>query len=305
MRYFPVALVLLLLAQPALADDDCLTDADCPDSLLCEEVGATSCPVPDCREDPCPEPAPCETEIHHACVPGVCETDADCGAGLLCLTFEDRSCHSSPVDMPDDCPPEGPCEPNPSEQEPPECQTISVTVCAPPYMAECADDADCGDGFGCVEMETCECSGGGSDDGELPDPEPPQPDDPTPPECSCEPTGQLFCEPIEQSCDADGDCIQGWSCEEPPQRPTECKQDASGEVICDDPPEPDPWLCTPPLWDFFDGAPVGSKTTAELNSQGAGPSARVDVEVGCRSSASSGAASLLALAALVVRRKRR
>jgi hypothetical protein len=85
--------------------------------------------------------------------------------------------------------------------------------------------ADCGGNFTCEEQQRCSCSGSaGSSSGGAPTPDdaarplPPEgdplPPDPQPaPDCSCEPSGQFACVPVEIDCDSDANCPAGWSCQ--------------------------------------------------------------------------------------------
>jgi uncharacterized protein (TIGR03382 family) len=224
------------------------------------------------------------------CVPDFapCEADADCGDGLVCLTYEYEECEDIAATPPcagDDCP-----EPAPSDEA--ACETVSESFCAPPYVAPCEVDSDCGEGFACVPEEVCWCGGSsgsgsagssGGSSGGAPDPTPypaptPDPDtpgeddgsdEPTDPEgdevpedCGCEATGDFYCEPLEIACAADADCPDGWSCEDFGAVTSTCYEDPdTGEVICEEEEVESDAYCMPPYFDYWGGGSAGSDTS--------------------------------------------
>jgi len=269
---FVLGLALLGLAPSAEAFDDCVTDVDCDDGLVCEEVGGSSCATPGCAPgEECPEPEPCEPEIIYGCVPAECETDADCGdSGLTCVEVSYETCMGTAVA---DCAPGEEC-PEPEPDPEPECEVESESYCLPPWMLPCEEAADCGDSaFECVEIEMCSCSGGGgSGSGGIDGPPPVPSDDPGDPDpdgegddddpddlgddegdCTCEPSGVRQCVPTEIECEDDSTCPDGWTCEEQGQATAPCSFDpGTGEEDCPD-PEPSESLCFPPFYWGMDG----------------------------------------------------
>ncbi len=210
------------------AAQECESDADCVASYTCEVVGESGCgfACPDGTPDCAPPPdADCAVMQYKACVPGPCSSDSDCEDGMVCFEQEVFSC---PPSAEIDCPPGADC-PKPPE---PVCETTTTSSCVPRYAVPCEEDADCGDGFDCVEDIAYACagstpsSGGGSDPGDpggaagsaAPEPAPlPLPDEP--PTCTEEPTGTFHCEAREVECEADADCPTDWTCQENYSRP--------------------------------------------------------------------------------------
>jgi hypothetical protein len=236
------AAAALLGISGRAAAQECASDDDCVASYTCEVVGESGCGFacpegsPDCKPPP---DADCEVMEYKACVPGPCSSDADCEDGMVCFEQESVSC---PPSAEIDCPPGADC-PKP---EPVDCETSTTTSCVPRYAVPCEDDADCGDGFDCVEDIAYACagsapsSGGGSEPGDpgaaggaAPEPEPlPLPPD-EPPSCTEEPAGTFHCEAREVECEADGDCPTDWTCQENYSRPV-----CGGAMI--DPAAPQP-----------------------------------------------------------------
>jgi hypothetical protein len=271
-----LALGALSITGNALAaEGECATDADCGQGLVCQVTGGTACA---CASDaPCP---PCETVEYRECVPGPCAADADCGEGLVCVSWEE-GCGDIAVPMPA-CPPDSSCEAAPLPEP---CEPVTRSACAPKWAAPCETATDCGDGFACVDVESCSCSGGGSTDGGEPTEPTPTPDmpgasgaeapggsDPAPgdsgapriPEderpvddtCTCEPTGEKMCEPQEVACDADADCPTGWSCEKSDAPVATCAEAPGEPSNCAEapvPPAETPGMCYPPGFDMYVG----------------------------------------------------
>lgn len=210
------------------AAQECASDADCLKSYTCEVVGETGCGFACPDSDPNCAPPPdstCEVTQYKACVPGPCSSDADCEDGMVCFEQEGFDC---PPATQIDCPPDADC-PKP---EPVDCAPTTTSSCVPRYAVPCAEDADCGDGFDCVEDIAYACagstpasgSGGGSDPGDpggaagsaAPEPAP-LPEEP--PTCTEEPLGTFHCEAREVACAADADCPTDWTCVENYARP--------------------------------------------------------------------------------------
>lgn len=223
------AFALMSVPSGASAQETCATDADCDHGYSCEMVGG--CPAIDCAEGSDCEPIECDPAS--ACVPVTdCDADADCAEGWKCASHEQADCDD--IAEPTCAPGEDCVKP----EEPVDCNTVTVTYCAPPWALPCEEAADCGAGFDCVEQIAMSCSGssggGGSDPGE-PTPEgdpgpaeadggagfaPPADGDPLPPDdpgsCTSTPTGEFRCELIETTCATNADCAAGLSCQESP-----------------------------------------------------------------------------------------
>lgn len=269
-------------------DAECASDADCPGGFICEISTEEICMGMGCPPgEDCPDEEFCEEYSYAMCVPDFspCSDDADCSDGLVCLTYEYTECEDTAAMPP--CP-EGEDCPEPEPREEPACETVSESFCAPPYVAPCATDSDCGEGFACVPEEVCWCSGssgggssgssGGSSGGGAPDPAPDVPDEggedsggsddgfgddePTDPEwdeewdedCGCEETGDYYCEPQEIACADDADCPADWTCEEFGAVTATCYEDPeTGEVICEEEEVDAEAYCMPPYYDYWGG----------------------------------------------------
>jgi MYXO-CTERM domain-containing protein len=221
------ALALMSVPSAVSAQETCATDGDCDHGYSCEVVG--TCPAVDCAEG-----SDCETfecDPVSACLPATdCNADADCAEGWTCASEQDSDCGD--IAEPTCAPGDEECAKDPADV--PECNTVTVTHCAPPWALPCEAAADCGPGFECVEQIAMSCSGssGGSDPGEPTpsgDPQPadadggagfaPPPDgEPLPPDepgsCTSMPTGEFRCELIETTCETNADCAAGLSCQE-------------------------------------------------------------------------------------------
>lgn len=186
-------LVVSVVVAPGALAQECASDADCPAGFAC--VGYVQA-CPDCP--PGVECEPCDpTSTVSVCeiVPASCSTDADCEAGLVCVHFVGESCPGAEPCRIDD--------PDCSSGDPLPCETIDESWCAPPYVAPCIEDADCGPGFTCASSEVCTCVA-------YPDP---GNGDPAPPEeCTCEDTGERYCSLTYQTCASDADCPEGLVC---------------------------------------------------------------------------------------------
>ena len=220
-----LALVMMLFAAPAIADEDgtCQSDADCADGAWCIMMScacADCAPGEDCPPFDCPEDGEgwCEFEDDDddddwGFYGGECDTDDECPLGFSCEMVS-VPCATNPTCPPCDCagcdPDDEGCEDLPCEcpdcPEPEPCDPEEMGFCV--YdMVDCEDDADCGEGFECLEVEECWGSGGG---------------------CACPPC----------ACET---CVDGEECE-----PCECEP-----CECDD--EPEEWIeeegyCVPDGW---------------------------------------------------------
>jgi len=148
---FSAALAGVLgFAGSASAQQAC-GDSSCPKGYSCETVPAV-CPTIDCAEgQPC---TPCPTGTVQQCVAEACDSDADCDEHMICLTREVATCSGQAAPA---CPPGAACDvPAP---EPPDCTLESYSQCVPRWTLGCATAADCGEGFACIEQESCGCSG--------------------------------------------------------------------------------------------------------------------------------------------------
>jgi MYXO-CTERM domain-containing protein len=224
------ALALMSVPSAVSAQETCATDGDCDHGYSCEVVGG--CPDIDCAEGSACEAMECEPAM--GCLPVTdCDADADCAEGWECASDERSDCGD--IAEPTCAPGEEGCMKDPADV--PECNTVTVTYCTPPWALPCEEAADCGAGFECVEQIAMMCSGssggGGSDPAEPtpsgdPQPEdggsadfaPPAEGDPLPPDdpgsCTSTPTGEFYCKLIETTCEADADCAAGLSCQEAP-----------------------------------------------------------------------------------------
>jgi hypothetical protein len=272
---FTFAALFALFALPAAAAPlgaECTGDADCDAGLFCGEERATPCAVAPCAPgEECPPPESCEAEGVRYCEPSPCASDDECGETLVCKTFTWESCSATPA-----CPPNEPCEVPPDSGE---CTSGSASFCVPSWVGPCEIDTDCGDGFLCVAGEICGCSvsSGGEES------------------CSCEESGDRWCQPEPVVCAGAGDCQEGWDCVET-------------AVPCSDQGcEPSESLCAPPGYDTY--APIASgalEDAAENQARGTTtPSGATeptdDADGGCAAVPGS---LLTILAALAIRARR-
>ncbi|MBW2733421.1 MAG: hypothetical protein JRH20_13620 [Deltaproteobacteria bacterium] len=282
--------------------DSCTADAECPTGFACQEVGGSDCVSAPCPAgETCPDPLPCQSERLFACVPGPCSESTDCGEGLVCVTFSKTLCQASSSS----CAPGETCtEPAPEAS----CEEIPASFCAPPYIAPCAEDSDCGEGFVCKPEQLCSCSGGGA----LPvDPSAPDDGGTDESECSCEATGENYCEAEQRPCETMAECPDGWSCDSSVNVAVPCTFDPQTGVSECLPPEVSESYCVPPQWDVW-GTSSGSYDNAVDRAQsGTAPTAPSTVQEsgGCAimaaaDQAATGAMLLLLGLACVLRRRR-
>lgn len=259
---FSAGLLLLALSPPALAqsiDDECSSDADCPDDYICESVEWGACPA--C--EPGQECGPCETGTASFCTPPPpkqCASDASCDGSDVCVTYTFETCSGEltrPLCDPDDAT----CVDDDGSDDPapePECETSTESYCVPPYLAPCSADADCGAGFTCEAAEVCSCSGGGSteplppgEDGDT------EPDRPIEEDCSCEPSDHTYCQLIEVVCDTDADCAGDLVCQDiydgGPAPAIDCAEPDDGtDCLMPDPGEAVSY-CAPTDYGYYGG----------------------------------------------------
>jgi len=150
-----------------MAQNECATDADCPLGLSCVELEAPVDAAPPCDPDTDCNPdalvdagAGGGSMMLCQFVPVSCASATDCAEGLTCFTVTIEECSGGgTVDCADgdpDCVPMEPTEPD--------CTSTEQGYCVPPYVPPCEVDADCGEGFDCVEAQACACNGGGGTD---------------------------------------------------------------------------------------------------------------------------------------------
>jgi len=217
----------LASAPTAFAQEStCTTDTDCEHGYECLSISA--CPDIACVEgQPC-EPIDCEESS--SCVPKQdCTADAECSAGWKCATVTYEECDAggsaepAPACKPEDpdCVNQDPPQ-NPEPEQPPSCETIEDTYCAPPWVLPCETADDCGPGFECEEIVRGSCPGSAGSSGGGSEPSPgdmgaaPPEDLIAPPECTEEATGVFACVLIATPCMVDADCGAGLTCQEEP-----------------------------------------------------------------------------------------
>ncbi len=255
-----VALALMLgLARAAQAQEAC-GDTICPKGYECT-TSTEPCLARPCVEgQECP---PCEPTEYQSCTPLPCADDADCAEGMRCITQQHEECSGGET-VPCAPPNENGGEPNCPEPTPPECTTVTESLCVPMYALPCEQASDCGEsGFTCEVVEDCVCSSPGSSgssgsatpaaDAGAEKPAPsdvPEPADagvePTPPDdCTCAPTDQMACRVVTMACTKEtesADCPSGWTCEQNPSGT--CWVSVDGGSGCE--PADPPMLCVPP-----------------------------------------------------------
>jgi len=240
-----------------------------------------------------------------------CDTDADCGDGFTCVLFEAGDC---PVPVDFDGSDDGDA-----------CQTVEGGLCAPDWVAGCATDTDCGDGFTCVELDTCACDGpppdvgdgfgsGGSGDAGAAEHDPEQ-DIESPTEdfnCQCQGSGDFYCEPQQIACETSNDCPSDWECIAVGYSIAVC---ADEPCAAPDQDQAEEFLCMPPHFEDVVGEEAdpalnqlygGVSTTTNSNDSN---NASIQQEVGtqgCRAAGGfPGFLSSLLLLPVIWRRRRR
>jgi len=269
---FCVAGALAVVALPASAQE-CVSDQDCPANYACEVVGEMGCLYACAPGEECAPPAGCASQEIRGCVPQPCTSDEQCEDGMVCFS-ETRELCTRPTEP--YCPPGSDC-PMPA---PPECEILTESACVPRHTAPCQQDADCGEGFSCVEAKECWCegsvpaqaggatpadedradedradssaaepeSGGGEDDpapvleGDMPVPSEEQ--------CGCEPSGEYYCDPQQIECVSEADCPQGWTCEAGPSQAVSCSVPEGDTGECVPEPVEVSSICLPPYSDL-------------------------------------------------------
>lgn len=135
---------------------DCTSDADCAEAERCIVETFESCVGSGCacaEDDPAcdcdvPVDEECTTETYAFCAPpwaGACEADADCGAGFTCEVLEVCACSGGGGDR--DAPD---ADPAPPSEEECVCEPADEGSCVLERV-ECETDADCLEGFECVD----------------------------------------------------------------------------------------------------------------------------------------------------------
>ena len=205
----------------------CDVDEDCGPGFVCTVFDTEACNRIGCAGDDCPPPN-CSTIQIRSCAPAPCESDGDCSDDLVCLEIKYGSCSGGAA-----CPPNETCTPEPTV-----CTEHVEHYCGPRYTAPCTVDADCGEGFECLEATAPDCvcvstPGGNSEPCECGEPEG---------------SGTFYCSLIEVECSADADCPTDWTCVEEPSVTLPCTPGPDGSG-CEAPPPPTPRsLCMPPAW---------------------------------------------------------
>ena len=280
-------------------ESECEEDSDCPAGMICDEIGMsnTSTDMAECICENGREGCECgegssgsgsSSEVILGCVQKPCESDADCGGDLVCITETWEMCAPTVAATPPCDPDDAECDEDVEEFAPeePECETQSESYCAPKYMAPCEMDADCGEGFSCVEEEMCACEstdvedtaiepafgeeegGDGEDasDGMPIDEDEGEEDEEEDSDCSCEFTGNMICEPDDLPCSTDAECtIEGWVCFQAPSKGACFFDEETGEEVCEE--VSSEGQCLPADW--HSGSSMGISGEVERNAAAA------------------------------------
>jgi MYXO-CTERM domain-containing protein len=263
----------LFVSATASADEAC-GDRVCPKGFTCESI-SVGCPAIYCEGPDCPT---CDG-TEEACVPVPCTSNADCATDMVCHTETHQECEDVAPCASDDGSEKVPeCE----RQEPTNCTTVSTSACVPRWYLPCQTAADCGAGFECVEQMQGGCpgspgsAGGGSAGSEGDQAEPTPADgggasDFAPPAeerpasdggtdgCVFEPSGEFACVRIEVACEANSDCLPGWSCAK--NNEGACWASSDGSTGCD--PVDPPNICYPPYENLgYGGVAEGDGATS-------------------------------------------
>lgn len=311
-----LAIALILFVPSATLAEPCNSDSDCEAGFECMAMPCScscmSCPdgeeCPPCECDDCPDGGECipEEKPWDGVFGNECETDADCPMDFICdeimmpcAVADCPPCACLECDPDDeDCVPQD-CE-CPDCAEPEECEPEGYKVCRF-EPTECDADADCGEGFECMEIKSC--SGGGSTGCECFDcvcatcaegEECPPCDCPDEPVCECDDEPQEFeeectveggiCIPKQVACETDEDCQEDWSCVSyesvactcaVPDCACEACPDGEECEPCDCPKVPDECdcgdggdaesYCLPDGWDDIVESEGGGESLSKLN----------------------------------------
>jgi hypothetical protein len=285
-----VGVACIGFVQPAAAQQSCKGDADCLKGFVCETNTMPCAVSAPCRDgEKCPDAVACEPAEYSQCVSGPCTRDADCADGMVCLTQSSQVCSGA---APVACIKGQECV----APEPAQCSTVTESECVPKYQAPCVQDADCGEGFTCVQGQECWCSGsagvrdsgqangaasgsgtggkaGSADTAAAADAG--APDSPTSSDCGCKPSGTFHCDMQDITCDTNANCPSGWTCEESRTNAVDIAcgglllADGGVTTVCADagPTEPAPKQCMPPYYNTY-GVSRGNDSTVGTASKG-------------------------------------
>lgn len=242
-RVIAGVLALAWALPVAALGQECATDEDCEEGMVCLPVRCPACDPDEGACEPCPETGECVATGSEGgdWFGPTCESDADCPYAFRCEEVE-MPCAGGSGCKPCTCAcsPDGECPacecPPCPEPEPCTPDFVKVCVFAP---KECATDSDCDAGFECREIEEClgrGCACPGCDCSPCAPDEECAPCDC--PACDCPETFEIHCEvvgswcaPKEQPCESDGDCLEGWECVDQPA-PCVCPACDCPEVFC-------------------------------------------------------------------------
>jgi len=277
LRLWAISLALSGVNMRAQAQT-CEQDSECGKGFSCQVTGAGTCPAIRCAPgEMCMQPA-CDPVVYRECQPAQCSTDSDCAAGMVCYANMGVVC-ASPAVAP--CPPGQMCP----EVKPTECFDPPKT-CTPRYLVPCQEASDCGAaGWECKAVQACSCSGSsgaatppspaaepkpvaaidggaadvGSGSGDSTPPADQKPADMDAgtavvgmdPSCECHDLAVKQCQPIEMTCELDGDCPADFVCQHATAPMVSgsgsCSRSEDGGFSCttDPPPPPPPTEQTP------------------------------------------------------------
>lgn len=253
------------VAIPSACDDP---ERCAQGEAYCMEEGSWAMPTPPAA---CTSDADCENDgfcyawddEYSSCLPSwmtPCAMDSECSTDFRCLPIDGGGGHggghdggwAEPAPAPEEIPPsEG--SGSDGATPPPDFRAMELpTFCLPTWAGPCEVDADCGEGFRCVE-ETYEiCQGGGASPGSPGDaPDVPQ-DFREETECTTETTGDYFCDLIEVPCASDNDCLNGWTCEAFGGGDAVCTSTPDGDAFCEEPEDAESFCFPPYAMDLID-----------------------------------------------------
>ncbi len=247
-------------ATPPDIQGECAVDADCPTNFTCETDDFETCAP--CANDGTECTSTCSGGTYSYCMPPPptpCVSDVNCDGADVCVSYTYESCSGSSVDVA--CAEGEPCpEPTPSPE--PSCESQTEAYCVPRYIAPCQAAADCGPGFTCEAIESCACSSGGSTDGSTGTD--PVPDD----NCSCEPSGELYCRLIMVECNTDADCAQDLECISGPSQDVPVVVDGGSGGVSPEPARDAASYCLPPGYGYWGGSNGGDVVAQESGVNG-------------------------------------